>query len=93
LNDRIFTTLRRYTFYKWNYYHKNIGKFFDIKIKDKRHSNAKLIFMAKVKLSELSQDFLLYDTEGKYILPKGYLIMLIFEHIKPSILIPTIWLK
>lgn len=57
-----FTTIRRYTPEKWEYYHGNIGNVFEVQVNGKRLYDAVLKSAAAMGSHEIDRELLLEDT-------------------------------
>ena len=65
LSNLCFTSLMLHDKTKYDYYHKNTGKVFDIFLDGKRHSKAKLVSMETIIFKDIPKIVLAIDT-GKF---------------------------
>lgn len=65
LNNYCFTTIRLHNKTKYDYYHKNIGKMFDVFLEGKKHTRAKLVVLQTMKFEDIPKSLLSVDT-GKF---------------------------
>ena len=88
LNDRLFTTLRPYSPEKEQHYIPAIGKDFNIIVKGHTTGKATLLLVEKVLIESLSNEFLEYDLEGFYKIPKtGSSLFLMFRKCEYAVII------
>lgn len=59
---KIFTTIRNWSDKKADYYINNIGKWFDVILKDEKISQAKLLRVSFLRLNEIPIALLMVDT-------------------------------
>lgn len=65
LNNYCFTAIKLHTKDKYDYYHKNKGKMFDVFLKGTRHTQAKLVTLETIKFKDIPKILLAIDT-GKF---------------------------
>ena len=65
LGNFCFTTIRLHDKTKYDYYHKNIGKVFDVFLNGQKYSQAKLVTLESIKFKDIPKILLAIDT-GKF---------------------------
>ena len=65
LDKEIFTTIRRFSQSKFDYYFNNLGRNFETTLKGELFGNAKLVSVGKAKIKNIGTDVLTVDTGTK----------------------------
>lgn len=66
LNQKIFTTIRRFTEKKLEYYERNLQKRFDVMLNDKKYGEARLITVQIIKFGDIPYGLKAVDTGEEF---------------------------